>query len=238
MDIIDLCTVLLHPSKTNPAPFRDAFAAHFEPWQFAVATRGGCETIVHGLRATFDLHPDWVVLQIDIRNAFNTISWEAIFHELCSAPGTLDPLFPFVRSFYSQHSPLYFVMGTCTGDISTLFSRGHTSGDPLGGALFALGHLRALCSTAAAHPLCIFPSYADDTYIAGPIDAVLPAFHILQDQLSSVGLTIQPAKSTAWCPQGLPPSFSLPQGFCVSTTGLRILGAPLGPDPFLSTHLQ
>ncbi|KAL2643274.1 hypothetical protein R1flu_010861 [Riccia fluitans] len=81
--------------------FRDAFAAHFEPWQFAVATRCGCETIVHGLQVTFDLHPDWLVLQIDIRNAFNTISREAIFRELRSAPGTLDPLFPFVHSFYS-----------------------------------------------------------------------------------------------------------------------------------------
>ncbi|KAL2654041.1 hypothetical protein R1flu_022169 [Riccia fluitans] len=83
-------------------------------------------------------------------------------------------------------------MGTHTGDINTLFSQmGTRQGDPLGGALFALGHLRALRSTTTAHPLCIFPSYADDTYIAGPVDVVLPAFHTLQDQLSSVGLTIQ-----------------------------------------------
>ncbi|KAL2649812.1 hypothetical protein R1flu_017940 [Riccia fluitans] len=102
--------------------YRDAFAAHFEPWQFAMATPDSCETIVHGLWATFDLHPDWIVLQIDIRNAFNTISREVIFRDLRSAPGTLDPLFPFVRSFYSQHSPLYFSTGTRTGDINTLFS--------------------------------------------------------------------------------------------------------------------
>ncbi|KAL2621414.1 hypothetical protein R1flu_001619 [Riccia fluitans] len=97
---------------------------------------------MHGLRATLDLHPDWVVLQLDIRNAFNTVSREAIFHELRSAPGTLDPLFPFVHSFYSQSSPLYFSMGTRTGDISTFLSEvGTRQGDPLGGALFALGHL-------------------------------------------------------------------------------------------------
>ncbi|KAL2643392.1 hypothetical protein R1flu_010979 [Riccia fluitans] len=41
--------------------FRATFSDHFEPWQFGVATRGGCETIVHGLRATLDLHPDWVL---------------------------------------------------------------------------------------------------------------------------------------------------------------------------------
>ncbi|KAL2613433.1 hypothetical protein R1flu_025125 [Riccia fluitans] len=127
-------------------------------------------------------------------------------------------------------------MGTRMGDINTLFSQmGTCQGDPLGGALFALGHLCALRSTTVDHLLCIFPSYVDDTYIAGPVDAVLLTFHTLQDQLSSVGLTIQPAKCTAWCPQGLPPSFSLPQGFGVSTSGQRILGATLGPDPFVHT---
>ncbi|KAL2630334.1 hypothetical protein R1flu_015020 [Riccia fluitans] len=160
--------------------FRATFFNHFEPWQFGVATGGGCETIVHGLRATLDLHPDWVVLQLDIRNAFNTVSREAIFRELGSALGTLDPLFPFVRSFYSQSSPLYFSMGTRTGDISTLLSEvGTRQGDPLGGALFALGHLRALRATMPQHPDCIFPSYADDTHIVGPIDQVLLAFHTL-----------------------------------------------------------
>ncbi|KAL2634304.1 hypothetical protein R1flu_005783 [Riccia fluitans] len=42
--------------------FREALVDHFSPLQFGVATRGGCETIIHGLRATLDLHLDWVVL--------------------------------------------------------------------------------------------------------------------------------------------------------------------------------
>ncbi|KAL2644960.1 hypothetical protein R1flu_012547 [Riccia fluitans] len=86
------------------------------------------------------------------------------------------------------------------------------------------------------HPDCIFPSYADDTHIVGLVDQVLLALHTLQDQLASVGLTIQPAKCTAWSPHGLPPSLSLPKGFRVSTTGLCILGAPLGPDSFVQTY--
>ncbi|KAL2609230.1 hypothetical protein R1flu_027803 [Riccia fluitans] len=160
--------------------FRATFSYHFEPWQFGVATHGGCETIVHGLQATLDLHPDWVVLQLDIWNAFNIVSREAIFCEFWSAPGTLDPLFPFVRSFYSQSSPLYFSMGTRTGDISTLLSEvGTRQGDPLGGTLFALGHLRALRAIVPQHPDCIFSSYADDTHIVGLVDQVLLAFHTL-----------------------------------------------------------
>ncbi|KAL2650695.1 hypothetical protein R1flu_018823 [Riccia fluitans] len=35
---------------------------------------GDCETIIHALRATLDLHLNWVVLQVDIWNAFNIVS--------------------------------------------------------------------------------------------------------------------------------------------------------------------
>ncbi|KAL2649955.1 hypothetical protein R1flu_018083 [Riccia fluitans] len=53
-------------ARTLGFQFWEAFADHFSPLQFGVATRGGCKTIIHGLRTTLDLHPDWVVLQVDI----------------------------------------------------------------------------------------------------------------------------------------------------------------------------
>ncbi|KAL2612792.1 hypothetical protein R1flu_024484 [Riccia fluitans] len=97
-------------ARTLGFQFREALADHFSPLQFGVATRGGCETIIHGLRATLDLHPDWVVLQVDIQNAFNTISREVLFHELRAATGSLDQLFPFVRSFLPVVLPSTFLI--------------------------------------------------------------------------------------------------------------------------------
>jgi len=41
-------------------------------------------------------------------------------------------------------------------------------GDPLGGALFALAHLKALRSTTNHFPYCLFPSIANDIHIIGP----------------------------------------------------------------------
>jgi hypothetical protein len=38
--------------------FCDAFATQFSSHQFKVATKGGCETIIHGIRSTLDLHPN------------------------------------------------------------------------------------------------------------------------------------------------------------------------------------
>ncbi|KAL2651228.1 hypothetical protein R1flu_019356 [Riccia fluitans] len=102
--------------------FWEALADHFSPLQFGMAARGGCETIIHGLRAILDLHPDWVFLQDDIQNAFNTISWETLFCELRAAIGSLDQLFPFVHSFYACHWPLYFSHCSREDEVSLLSS--------------------------------------------------------------------------------------------------------------------
>jgi hypothetical protein len=39
----------------------------------------GCEAVVHGIWATLDAHLNWVVLEVDIVNDFNTIKRKAIF---------------------------------------------------------------------------------------------------------------------------------------------------------------
>jgi hypothetical protein len=38
--------------------FRDAFATHFSPHPFGVATKGGCEIVIYDIKCTLDLHLD------------------------------------------------------------------------------------------------------------------------------------------------------------------------------------
>jgi hypothetical protein len=33
----------------------------------------GCEAMVHGIKATLDVHHSWVVFQVNVAKAFNTI---------------------------------------------------------------------------------------------------------------------------------------------------------------------
>ncbi|KAL2612029.1 hypothetical protein R1flu_023721 [Riccia fluitans] len=170
---------------------------------------------------------------------FNTVSWEALFRELRAATSSLDQLFPFVHSFYAHRSPLYFSHCSCEDEVSLFSSESGTcQGDPLGGALFALAHLCALRAIASEHPLCLFPSLADDTHIVGPLEAIVPAFYTLEDHLSTMGLTIQPTKCVAWSPSGLPSSLSLPPGFTLPFAGLRVLGAPIGSDSFKASFMR
>ncbi len=62
---------------------QDTIFTHLSPHQFGVIVRGGCEAVVHGIRPTLDAHPDWVVLQVNVANAFNIISYQVIFKKLC-----------------------------------------------------------------------------------------------------------------------------------------------------------
>jgi hypothetical protein len=54
--------------------FKDTLVKHFSLHQFGVATCGKCETMVHGIQTMLNLHPNSVVLQVDVCNAFNSMS--------------------------------------------------------------------------------------------------------------------------------------------------------------------
>lgn len=62
--------------------FMSAVSSHLSPYQFGVMVKGGCEAMVHGIRIILYAHFDWVVLQVDIVNAFNIGLCKVIFQEL------------------------------------------------------------------------------------------------------------------------------------------------------------
>ncbi len=55
-------------------------ASHLLLRQFGVVVKGGsCEVMVHGIQAILNIHLDWVVLQVDVVNAFHSILRKAVF---------------------------------------------------------------------------------------------------------------------------------------------------------------
>jgi regulator of sigma D len=59
--------------------FCDVLVSHLSSYHFGVVVRKGCEVMIHNIQATLDAHLDWVVLQVNIINIFNTILHKAIF---------------------------------------------------------------------------------------------------------------------------------------------------------------
>jgi hypothetical protein len=62
-------TLYRFTSRVLCLQFRDAFITHFSSHQFAI--KGGCEAIIRDIKCTLDPHPNWVILQLDVANAFN-----------------------------------------------------------------------------------------------------------------------------------------------------------------------
>ena len=106
---------------------------HFlAPFQLGVACQGGAEKIIHGLRSCVDEHwqeVDFAVLKIDLLNAFNRVSRQAVLNA-CALH--IPELLPWSQWCYGQHPALWHSLGTISSEI------GVQQGDPLGPLHFCL----------------------------------------------------------------------------------------------------
>jgi predicted neutral ceramidase superfamily lipid hydrolase len=119
---------------------------------------------------TLDLHLDWVVLQLEIMNAFKSMSKGVIFQKLCAIDGNIIQLIPFVHAFYAFEFPMFYRHYNCESNVTIIPSTMETyQGDPLGRALFTLAHFTVLCFITNHFLSCLFPSITNVTHIIGPV---------------------------------------------------------------------
>ncbi len=111
-------------------------------------------------------------------------------------------------------------------------------GDRLKDSLFALAHYQALLKTIAQAPNYVFPSLMDDTHIVGPMNEITYAFDHLLTQLALVGFRVKVSKCKFWNPLGISPCIKIPQGYTLVTSGLCILGVPMGSWDFAMHFLD
>eukprot|EP00731_Ephydatia_muelleri_P016355 Em0009g779a len=87
------------------------------PFQLGVACQGGAEKIIHGLRSCVDEHwheVDFAVLKIDLHNAFNRVSRQAVLNA-CALH--IPELLPWFQWCYGQHPVLWHSLGTISSEI-------------------------------------------------------------------------------------------------------------------------
>ena len=73
---------------------KDKASDLFQPLQLGVACSSGSEKIIHGLRKSIEDHwmeEDFVVFKIDIQNAFNLVSIQAVLYECATSFPELLP---------------------------------------------------------------------------------------------------------------------------------------------------
>ena len=121
------------------ATLKEKISSFFQPLQFGMAFRAGAEKIVHSLGNCSEEHwleDDFFIFKVDMANAFNLVSRQAILDE-CSV------LFPKILSYvswcYGSHPELWHPMGHLSSQTSV------QQRDPLG-----LIFLNARCSANRA----------------------------------------------------------------------------------------
>ena len=163
---------------------------------------------------------DFAVVKVDMRNAFNMVSRQAILDE-CALH--FPELLPWATWCYAAHPLLWHPMGR-------IFSEtGVQQGDPLGPLLFALV-LQKILNAIDADDDCIYilyqAWYLDDGTLAGKKSAILRALSLLDSIGPSLGIFINMSKCELFCKgdtSQFPPSMKSSH-----VPHLDLLGAPIG----------
>ena len=220
---------------------RAEFLSYLEPVQLALS-RAGCGKCVFSVRTLLEENPGFVVLKLDVKNAQNAISRAKIVSELLLVP-QLRHLAWHAATVLAPYTALH-TAGERWGEAQ----EGETQGDPEATPFFCVAwhrHILAADSILkAGGGMARFIS--DDGYLVGPLDLVLEAFTMLeQDILENCGLELQPSKCELYKEGGVLPedcSAGLSRaGALVNNTfeaGFLCVGVPVGSDNYVMGMLN
>ena len=203
-----------------------AVSNYLLPLQVGVHVPNAAELVARRAKAWCNTPgPGEVVLQIDLRNAFNSLDRSQLLKEVQTR---VPQLYPYTFACYSEPSILF-------GDGFELkSSSGVQQGDVCGPALFAITLQKVLLRLQELD-LTFQHWYLDDGVLCGPVSEVSKAVSILETALAQLGLQINPQKSRLLCSADvvLPSNLQLiPRA--TPADGSVFLGVPVGGDEFVN----
>ena len=202
-------------------------------FQFALSTRAGTDCVGHAARLATDPDPRATVLSIDGVGAHDHVLRSAMLGKLLEVD-SLRGLLPFVRATYAQPSCCHWQ------DDHGRFRQirqheGGEQGDPLMPLLFCLAVHSALM--AVQEQLlpgeCIF-AFLDDVYALSSPGWTCAMYKLLEKILFAIaGIRLHTGKTRTWSKAGEIPECMEELGDEVeSSTGINILGTPVGSEEF------
>ena len=228
--------------------FKPAFAEYLWPQKVAVGVPAGLSAMIYGLRLMMEVHPDWVLVKLDIRNAFNEVSRAEVVERL-GLQQHLRALVPTIWATYAPASPIY-LPSSGMAEAEFRSEEGMRQGDPLAAAGFCVAihpEVQELDGALGVHGGCA-KFDMDDGYAVGPASVVFPAVLDFARSIRELGLELQLSKchcySTTLQLQHLPerpPEF--PVGQVVADDGaigygIDIAGAPLGDAVYVAKYMD
>ena len=179
----------------------------------------GAEAAVYAARLfLWKLGLNEVVLELDFKNAFNSVQWD----KMLAAVQKFEPnLLPFIHSSYSSQSFLFW------NDKVIKSYEGVQQGDPLGPLLFCL--IIYQISLKLKSQLCLL--YLDDVTMGGKVEDVLHDLEVIKRDGEELGLILNGKKSEiiSGCVVSSNNILScLPDAHIVPPAKATLLGSPIG----------
>ncbi len=223
-------------SKCLCAAVKEGAREIFEPVQVGVGCPLGLEAAVHTVAQYRQRHAASrrkLILTIDFKNAFNTVSRSA-FLRACREH--LPSVSAWASWCYSSPSRLLF-----SGHVISS-SAGVQQGDNLGPLLFSLALHPTLLRMKAVAGVDLVIGYLDDVVIAGDDAAVLETLGILRHALGDLDLGLNLRKCELIPTAGADSEVELatfPADMKrVADSSFKFLGTPIGPREYVTAFTQ
>ena len=225
---------VLHREVVNQN--RNAILEYLEPQQIIMSPAGAAK-LVFTVRAMLEARPDFIVVSLDIKNAYNSMTRAATV-EVCESEESLRHLAQFFAVTLASPKALE-AGGKVWGESPEGWAQGLSDST----AGFCIGMQPSLITLdadlKAGEGAAI--AGADDVYAVGPPEVVLPASQSFKQEVGArCGLSLQLSKSRLFKWQGdLPPG--TPNGLPLAGEkvngeffrGFMCFGCPVGEDRYV-----
>ena len=214
---------------------------YLEPQQLGTSVAGAAK-LVHSVRMMMEENPDFVLIKIDFRNAFNEMARARVI-EACEENESLKHLAMFVGAILAPVSDLESA-GVIWGEAE----EGVTQGDPTSSPLFCIALQKYLVEgdrKLSEHGGMVRAGM-DDAYILGPPHVSFPVLENLKkDCKIHCGLELQMTKTEIYTKSGEQPP-DTPVGLIRAgqdlngtfESGFVCYGIPVGTDNYVDFMLN
>ncbi len=216
--------------------YRNDLKALIGPFDVGFATPGGAEVLTHTIRAALSLGTSpRCVIKVDVSNAFNSISRDAVL----AAAHKIPALWPFVRARYGAVFDAQFTCQISHVSVTIPVTEGVAQGCPLAGPLYSAAQAVGYAVVRGKSPSTLLSSFFDDGYIVDTPQKAFAALGLLRVELAKICLSLKPSKCKAYMPQPTPEFIALAREAGVTTDqGVLVAGSPVGSDDYVSHHLE
>ena len=219
---------------------KSALADHLEPVQLWLS-KAGAQKLVHSVRMFSEMHPEFIVVKLDLKNAHSEISRAAVVEELEAIPSLRH------LAFHTAITNACHTTLVSGGRAWGVAGDGMVQGDPEAGGRFTVGIHRDLLQLDS--DLSEVGGGArggqDDIFAIGPAHVVFEAVDRFAIRLwRRCGLQLQRDKTEVFSwgdlPPETPPEMKRGGGIVggVFRPGILIYGIPFGHDDWVRDQLK